>query len=174
MSSSNLIGEWSSGYWQAIGSPSYVSALAISGYACTSSTLGQLNTFIGTCYNGSGFTGAPSFNYDVTPDITAQELALVGGLYAASYWDNLAQSTMGYGGDSIPWLAVAEGDTRATRVNAASIGATYMDRATQAQKDLRYMVNVYITQVAGGDTPRDVEYYTIWPATWSNSYIGGN
>lgn len=150
----------------------FVSALTISGYVCSPSTLGQLNTFIGTCYSGSGFSGPGTVDYDVVPDIDQQELAIIGQMYTVSYFNNLAQSTMGYGGDSIPYQSLAEGDTKMSRVNAASIGAVYLKSAMDATNNLKYMINVYIQQVQNGDKPRQVLYPNVVFPTWSNGYWG--
>ena len=171
MSSSSLIGEWGSGLWQDLGAPVNLSALTISGYATTPSTLGRLNNFIGTCYSGSGYTGYGTFDYDVSPDLTNAELAILDAMYRVSYYNSLSQATMGYGGDSIPWTSIAEGDTKAARVNAASIGAVYIKQASDAQNALKYLVNVYITNSQGGNVPRDVEYPDIQYPSWSRSYI---
>ena len=173
MSSAPLIGEWSSGVWSDLGMPPNLSALTISGYATSPSTLGRLNNYIGTCYSGSGYSGYGSFDYDVVPDLSSNELAIVDAMYRVSYYNSLASNTMGYGGDSIPWVSIGEGDTKATRANAAAIGATYVKAALDAQNALKYLVNVYITQSQGGNTPRDVEYPDIVYPSWSSAYIGG-
>jgi hypothetical protein len=174
MSSSTLIGLWATGLWSDLGQPAQVSALTISGYATEPSTIGRLNNLISQCYSGSGYSGYGSFNYDVTPDYTPQELDIVGALYTVSYYNSLANNTMGYGGNSIPWTAIAEGDTKAARTNAASIGAVYAKQAQEAQMQLKYMVNVYINQTQGGNTPRDVEYWNAVCPTWSQGYIGNS
>lgn len=171
MSSSALIGLWATGTWIDLGSPSYLSALTISGYASVPNTLGMLNTYISTCYSGSGFTGFNSVNYDVVPDLTYQELALIDAMYRASYYNNLAQATMGGGGGAIPFSSIAEGDTKIAQ-NPAAIGLAYIGLAKDQQARLKYLVNVYLNQVQGADVPRQVLFPGVVGPLFSNAYWG--
>lgn len=174
MACADLIGNWASGVWLvSLGSSPNVSALSISGFACQPSTIGTLNSLISTCYSGSGFTGAGTFNYDVVPDLTSTELSILELVFLTSYYNGLAQSTVGWGGsDGIPWVSVSEGDTRATRANAANISQTFFKMAQEATMRLKYMANVYIQQAQGSDAPRQVLYPSLSYPTFSASYWG--
>jgi len=171
MLSSDFIGLWSTGLWIDLGSPANLSALTISGYACQPNTIGRLNTYISTCYSGSGYTGAGSVNYDVTPQLFAAEMAIVGAMFVTSYYSSLSQATMGVGGSTIPWQSVREGDGVVTQVNAASIGKVYMDMSVEANRVLRQLVNQYVENVQNSNVPRDVSYYSILGPIWSQAYI---
>lgn len=161
--------------WLMLGSPSQISALTISGYAVIPSTIGQLNSLIGTCYMGTGHSGAGVPNYDVVPPYTPQELSVVGQMYLISYYSNLATSTMGFGGDGVgglPFTTLNEGDTKLGRANPAAIGAVYLGQVKEATADLRYLVNAYINNVQGGNTPRAVNYLGLLYPEWGSSYNG--
>jgi len=162
MSSSTEIGIWATGVWLDLGSPANISALTLSGYAIAPSTLGRLNNFIGACYSGSGWAGPGSVNYDVVPDLTDPELAIINAMYLVSYYNGLSQATMGAGGSTIPWQSLKEGDSTITRASAPAIGKTYADMAKDAMANLKYLVNVYINNSQGGNTPRSVNYLDIW------------
>lgn len=175
MSCNVLIGQWASGVWQDLGSPASVSALTISGYAVSPNTLGRLNNFIGTCYSGSGYSGIGSNDFDVVPDLTDQELAIEGQLYLVSYYNALAQSVMGAGATLSPaqgglqWQQLREGDSVVTRPNLAAIAKVYTDASKEAMAQLKYLVNVYITQVQGSATPRNVLYLN--PPVYGGAWV---
>lgn len=172
MSSSQLIGLFSTGLWIELGSPVQVSASTISGFAVAPSTLGTINSYLGTCYSGSGYAGPGTVNYDVSPDLGAEELGVIGAYYSISFWNNLAQSTMGYGSDSIPWQSIAEGDTRASRASAPAIGSVYAKLSQEANLRFKYLVNVYLQNSAGSTIPRDIEYLDIQYPTFSRGFMG--
>jgi hypothetical protein len=171
MLSSDFIGLWSTGLWIDLGSPAGISALTISGYACQPNTIGRLNTYISACYSGSGYTGAGSVNYDVTPQLFDAEMAIIGAMYSTSYFSSLSQATMGAGGTTIPFLSLREGDSVITQVNAASIGKVYMDMSIEANKVLRQLVNQYVENIQNSNVPRGVSYYSILGPIWSQSYV---
>lgn len=167
MSSSFLIGVWASGFWQELGSPASLSALTLSGYACTPETIGRLNNLIGTCYfpsGASGDSGIIGYNFDVAPNLTLQEVALIGAMYLVSYYMGLAQASMGAGGiiaitnGGTPVQSIKEGDSQITWANVAGIGRNYVELAKQAKLDLNYLVNAYINNTQGGNTPRSIAY----------------
>ena len=182
MSSSDLIGEWASGVWVDLGQPLAVSALTISGYACSPNTIGRLNILIGTCYSGSGFSGAGSFDYDITPDIGTTELALMQQMYNIGYYNGLSQTTMGGGTITIGGLAAGapttpattlnEGDTKIGFASPAAISIVYANMAKQATDNLKYMANVYINQVQGANVPRSVNYFNLVYPIYGAGYIG--
>lgn len=180
MSCNVLVGNWASGVWTDLGQPPNVSSLTISGYAVSPNTLGRLNNFIGTCYSGSGYAGPGTVDYDVVPDLTDQELAIVGALYSVSYYNGLVQAAMGAGSaiaasmGGLPFVSLREGDSQIVRANPAAIGVAYANLAKEANSQLKYLVNVYIQNTLGGNTPRDVEYASlIYPTYNGNGWIGG-
>ncbi len=157
-----LIGNWSVNVWEDLGSPPNVTPTTISGYAIQPNTLGRLNSLIMTCYQGSGYTGAAmgmgSVNFDVSPDLTNTELAVIGAMYLVSYYNNLAQATMGVGACTIPWTQIKEGDSSITRAQPANIGKVYSEMSKEAQVQLRQLVNAYRGS-AGGSISRSVDYF---------------
>lgn len=175
MASADLIGNFASGVWMNLGMPSFLSALTISGYVTEPSTLGQLNNYIGTCYSGSGFSGAGSYNYDVVPDIGTQELAIIGSLFLISFYNGLAQANLGNGTNGaagVPYITLREGDTVLTRASGPAIAAVYYSLSTQSIKNLNYQINTYITQTQGSEIPRNVVFPNLIFPTFSQSYWG--
>lgn len=158
MSSAILIGQWSSGIWETLGSPTSLSALTISGYATQVSTLGRLNSFIGMCYSGSGYAGTGTFNNDVVPDFTNTELAIIEQMYLGSYYSNLATATMGMDALSLPWTSLREGDSSIQRINGATVGKEYREMAKDANARLNYLVNSYLVNSQGAGMARQVSY----------------
>ncbi len=176
VSSNTLIGMWASGIWQVdLGASPYVSALTISGFAIQPSTLGLLNSYLGLCFSGSGYSGAGSVNYDVVPDIGQEELAIVEQLYLISYYNSLANATMGQGGDNVgglPYTTIRDdGGLALGRANPAAIGLAYISQAKEAVANMRYLVNNYINNVQGANTPRSVSYPDLVYPIWSNAFI---
>lgn len=174
MSSNILVGNVASGLWVSLGSPSSVSALTISGYFVFDSTLGSLNSKLGTCFQSTGSSGV-GFGYDATPDLCSTELAIEALMFTISYYGGLATNTMGAGGmgvGGLPFVNIAEGDTKLGTANPAAIGAVYLGMATQATKDLNYLVNQYVLNSQGGDTPRSVSNPNVVFGTWSQAGWG--
>lgn len=175
MSSSQEIGLWSTGLWIDLGQPSNISSLTISGYAVAPNTLGRLNNFIGTCYSGSGYAGPGTYNFDTVPDLTDQELAIIGAMYSVGYYNSLVQAAMGAGSavaasaGGLPWAMIKEGDSQISRPNIAAIGATYANLAKEATAQLKYLTNVYIANSQGGNTPRSVLYLN--PPIYNASFV---
>lgn len=170
--SATLVGLWSTGIWtNVLGSPPNVSALTISGYAIMPATLGWLNDSTSSCFSGSGYAGPGTVNYDTVPDLTSDELALITELYLQSYYNGLAQATMGYGGDSIPWTNARDGDQSITRANPAAIGAVYAGLAAKARSNLNYLVTSYINN-QGVYSPRQVLLPNLVYPTFSFAYWG--
>lgn len=165
-----LLQPWATGVWQDLDGPATVAVSTISGYAVQPNTLGRLNSLAGTCFSGSGYTGVGTTNYQIGPWVTNTELAIIGQMYLVSYYNNLVQATMGVGGTTIPWLAIAEGDSKIGRVNAASIGAQYREAAKDAYAQLWNLVNSYRTNSAGGSIPRSVDYLNLVGPTWGETY----
>ena len=172
MDQADLIGIWSTGFWQNdLSAPTQLAASTISGYATQPSTLGRLNNLVSTCFSGSGYTGAGTTNYQASPPLTNTELVIIGTMFLVSYYNGLAFSTMGVGGSTIPWLNIAEGDSKIGRVNAASIGAQYKEMSKDAQNQLWQQANAYRSS-NGGNLGRDVEYLSIANPTWGPSFYG--
>lgn len=141
-SSNTLIGIWSSGLWQDIGSPDSISALTISGYAVQTSTLGKLNNLIGTCFSGSGWLGT-GLPFDVAPAYHNAELAIVEGLFRVGYYSQLATTMMGVSQATVGWTNLREGDSSISRANTAYLGKEYREMAKDAQLTLNYLANAY-------------------------------
>lgn len=165
-----LLAPWASGLWLDLGSPTNTTTSTISGYAVQVSTLGKLNNLIGSCFSGSGYTGAGSTNFQIGPDIGNTELSIISQLYLVSYYNNLAQATMGIGGSTIPWTSLAEGDSRIGRANVASIAKEYREMSRVVNDQLNYLVNAYRTNSAGSNIPRSVDYFNPPPGLWGDSY----
>ncbi len=163
-----LLAPWASGIWLDLGQPTNTTTSTISGYAVQPSTLGRLNDLVGTCFSGSGYTGAGSFNYQIGPDISNTELGIVAQMYYISYYNNLAQATMGIGNSTIPWQTLREGDSTITRASAPAIGAQYRQMSKDAYEQLWNLSNAYRNNSAG--VPRSVDYLNP-PA---GPYYGGN
>lgn len=172
MDNNILLGQWAVGVWNDLGQPANVTATTISGYAIQPSTLGRLNDLIGSCYSGSGYTGGNTINFQIGPDISNTELGLIEKMYLVSYYNNLAQSTMGIGGSTIPWTRLREGDSSIDRANAANIGREYREMAKTANEQLYYMVNAYRSNSLGGNLGRSVDYPNIVYPTWTDTYRG--
>lgn len=175
-SSSTLIGLWATGVWTVdLGMTSAVSALTISGFACQPSTLGMLNNLIGTCYSGSGYSGPGTVNYDVVPFIGKGELAILEQMYLVSYYNSLANATMGNGGlglGGLPPASLADGDTKISYQNAAAIGQSYIKQAQQSTMNMRFAVSAYLNNALGSNLPRSVSYPDIYYPIWGQDYIG--
>lgn len=171
MSSNPLLAIWSTGVWQTLGSPPNISALTISGYAVQPSTLGTLNSYLDTCFSGSGYAGPGTVNYDTVPDLTENELAITNELFLTSYYQGLAQATMGYGGDSIPWTNARDGDQSITRGSPAAIGANYLKAANDSRLRMDRLITAYINS-NGTYSPRQVLLPGLVPATYSQAYWG--
>jgi hypothetical protein len=172
MDDPTLIGGWASGVWLELGAPSTVAASTISGYAVQESTLGRLNSLIGTCFSGSGYLGTGTSNYQIGPFVTNTELALIGAMYTVSYYRNLAQAMMGATTAGIPWTTIKEEGSTIQRANGANIGEIYLKEAKTANDQLNYLVNAYRQGSQGGNMARSIDYYdlsgptygaTVWP-----------
>lgn len=162
MPSNTLIGDWASGFWTNLGQPVNVAVTTISGYAIQPNTLGQLNSFIGTCYSGSGYLGVTgTSNFDTDPNLTNTELSIIGAMYLVSYYNSLSQAMMGVSQNTIPWVNLKEGDSTITRANGANLGMVYAKMATDANTRLQYLVNAYRQNAQGGSVPRTVDYPNI-------------
>ena len=168
MASNNLIGEFSSGLWLNLGQPATLSALTISGFVTQPSTLGSVNNRLGTSYSGTGYLGT-GVTFDTVPDITNKELAIVEGLFLVSWYNQLAMSTMGVGGSTIPWTMIREADSRIDRDRASSIGKTYQEMAKQSRLYMEYLVGAYVDGERG--SAKSVDYLNpAYPYIANNAY----
>ena len=152
---SALIGEWSTGIWSNLGSPTTLSSLTISGYAVQPNTLGTLNNRLGTSFLGTGIGGTGA-SFDATPSLTNRELAIVEGFFLVSWYNQLAFATMGAGGNSIPWSRLREGDESIERSSPVNIGREYREMAKDANGTLTLLVNTYLDNDRG--TSRSVDF----------------
>lgn len=162
---------WASGIYDNLGQPANTSTSTISGYAIQPNTLGALNSLISTCFSGSGYTGGNSVNYQIGPDIGNTELNIIAQLYLVSYYKNLAQATMGIGGNTIPWSRIREGDSSIERSSPVSIGKEYRELSKDANEQLNFLVSAYRGS-NGGNIGRSVDYPSEVDPTWGGSYLG--
>lgn len=166
--SNTLIGIWATGIWTDLGSVSNISALTISGFAVQPNTLGQLSIKITECYSGVGTGG---YFYDASPDLTVNELALIEGMFLINWYNQLAFSTMGAGGSSIPWRRIREGDESIDRESAANIGEQYREMAKDAKAQLDLLTNAYNDGLRG--TSRSVDFLNPpYPYGWGGGNAG--
>lgn len=156
MASNTLIGQWANGVWQDLGTPDCLNLLTISGYALQVDTLGRLNARLGTCYVPTGATGDGSLDYDIAPDVTSRELAIIGAMYENTYYRHLSMAMMGTSAGTLPVVNVREGDSSVSLANPVSIGKEYKDMAKDANERLNYLVNAYIGN--SSDSPKSVDY----------------
>ncbi len=154
------IGQWATGLWVSIGSPSAISALSISGYAAQSFALGQLNAYTSLCY--SGVSGAY-----VCPNLDDGSFAILGQMFLYSYYMQLMNSSAGAGGTRMV-QRIADGDSRIEWVNSSELAKTYLAAANLAQKNLNNLVRNYVNNSLGGNAPRSVDFYGI-DSSWNGS-----
>lgn len=168
MSSNTLIGEFSTGIWLNLGQPPTLSALTISGFVLQPNTLGSLNSRLSTCFSGTGYMGT-GVTFDTVPDITNRELAIVEGLFLISWYSQLAFATMGWGGTSIPWSRLREGDESIERASSVNIGKEYREMAKDARAYMEYLVGAYNDNDRG--TSATVDYLNpAYPYGSNNAY----
>lgn len=167
MDDPTLIGSWGSGLWLELGSPTTTTPSTISGYAVQESTLGRLNSLLGTCFSGSGYLGTGTSNYQIGPFVTNTELSVIGAMYMVSYYRNLAQSMMGVTAAGLPWTSIKEGDSTIQRANGANIGEIYLKEAKTASDQLKYLTDAYRTNAQGGSIARAIDFYNLVGPTYS-------
>jgi hypothetical protein len=173
MSSTSGISQFSTGLWLDLGQPTDLSALSISGWVTQPQTLGRLNSYVGTCYTGIGYTGSNSWDYDVGPDLTNGDYSILGQMFMVTYYNQLVRKCAGAGGTQKIVQSLAEGDSRVQYVNAADLARVYTENVKEATKTLNYLVNTYNTNSQGAYDPRSVNYYTILPRG-ANQNFGKN
>lgn len=160
---------WAQGVFSDMGSPANTSVSTISGYAVQPSTLGKLNNLAMTCFSGSGYAGTGTSSYQIGPYISNAELSLVAQMYLVSYYNNLAQASMGLGGNGIPWTRLRESDSSIERANPANLGKEYREMSRVAAEQLWALVSAYRGS-QGGSVGRDVEYLSIGYTNWGQGY----
>lgn len=163
MSSVTGIGLFSSGLYLDLGSPTDLSVSSISGWVTQPQTIGKLNSYISTCFQPTGYTGAGSWNNDVTPDLGNEEYAILAAMYNVSYYNQLVRKLAGAGGTQRILQSTSEGDSKVTFVSNADLARIYIDNAKEATKTLNYLVNNYNVNIAENSAPRSVDHYTIAP-----------
>jgi hypothetical protein len=166
-----IIGDWATGVWQELGSLPTISVLTISGYAYQPSTLGSLNSRIGTCYSGSGIGGTGQI-FTITPDITNTEMALIDALYHITFFTQMSIANMGAGGGSTPFMSLKEGDSVITLANPAYIGKEYREMMKDWVAYLNYLVVAYKTDVQHAFVPKNVAFLN--PSVGPLGYPYGN
>lgn len=172
MENNVFIGQWAMGVWTDLGSPSNTAVTTISGYAIQPSTLGKVNSLLSTCFSGSGYTGGATTNFQIGPYVDESVLGVIGQLYLVSYYSNLAQASMGIGGNGIPWTRLREGDSTIERANPANLGKEYREMSKDAYAQLWNLVNAYRSD-AGGGIGRSVDYYNPTVGPYSYGYNVG-
>ena len=170
MSSVQSIGEFAIAQWENIGQPTDVNVSTISGWVTQPQTIGQLNSYLGTCYSGVGYTGACSWNNDISPDLTPAEFGILDQMWQVRYYSQLIRKCAGAGGTQKIVQQLAEGDSKVTYVSAVQLAKVYTENLTNAQKRLNFLVNVYNENSAGTNTPRSVDYYMIEPKGYDDRY----
>lgn len=170
--STEIIEQFSTGVWNDLGQPTDITVTSISGWVTQPQTLGKLNSYIGTCYQGTGYTGAGSWNYDVTPAITNTETAILNEMFQVSYYQQLIRKIAGAGGINRIVQNISEGDSKISYVSSAALAKVYTDNVIEANKRLNYLVNVYANEAAGANNPRSVDYYMLLPQ--GNRYHDNN
>ena len=161
--STEIIGQFSTGVWNNLGQPTDITVTSISGWVTQPQTLGKLNSYIGTCFQGTGYTGANSWDYDVTPALTNTETAILDEMFQISYYQQLIRKIAGAGGVTRIIQGLSEGDSKISYVSSAALAKVYTENLVEANKRLNYAVNVYTNESAGANNPRSVDYYTLLP-----------
>ncbi len=154
------IGQWATGIWVSIGSPSAISALSISGYAAQSFAIGQLNAYTAQCY-------IPVSGAYVCPNLDDGSFAILGQMFLYSYYMQLMNSSAGAGGARMV-QEIVDGDSRIRWVNGSELAKTYLAAAQTAQKNLNNLVRNYVNNSLGGNAPRSVDLYNI-DNSWNGS-----
>ena len=167
-----LIGIWSTGLWENLNSPPSISALSISGYAIQPSTIGSLNSRLGTCYSGSGWMGTGSI-FTVVPDLGNAEIAIIDALYHITFFNQMAIATMGFGGNTIPFLSLKEGDSTITQANPVNIGKEYREMVKDWNQYLNYLVTSYQYNQQGSAVPRNIQFLNPPAGAWAYPYGNG-
>lgn len=167
-----LLQVWATGLWESIGNPVNVSVSTISGYAVQPNTLGRVNSLLTTCFSGSGYAGTGTSNYQIGPFADPALLSVIGQLYLVSYYNNLAQATMGISSSTIPWTALAEGDSKIARVSAANLGKEYREMSKTAYEQLWNLVSMYRSS-EGGSIGRSIDFYNPPASPYNYGYGWG-
>jgi hypothetical protein len=150
------IGTLATGLWlYALGQPTDLSALTLSGYFPQDYVVGALNAKISVCYSGSN--GGSGVNWAICPDLDNGALNILGLQYLVNYWTQKVASAAGAGGVVGTWTSLSEGDSRIVRTSSAELMKVYKDMAKQAQAALDYAAAEYIQNEQGARWPRSVE-----------------
>lgn len=154
------IGQWATGLWVSIGSPSAISALTISGYVAQSFAIGQLNAFTSQCY-------IPVSGAYVCPNLDDGSYAILGQMFLYSYYMQLMNASAGAGGTRSVQV-IKDGDSVIQWTNASELAKTYLAAAALAKKDLDNLVRNYVNNSLGGNVPRSVDFYGL-DNSWNGS-----
>ncbi len=154
------IGQWATGIWVNIGSPSAISALSISGYAAQSFAIGQLNAYTAQCY-------IPVSGAYVCPNLDDGSFAILAQMFLYSYYMQLMNANAGAGGTRLVQV-IKDGDSVLQWTNASELAKTYLAAAQTAQKNLNNLVRNYVNNSLGGNAPRSVNYFDI-DNSWNGS-----
>ncbi len=139
------LGNWASGVWQyALGEPTNISALSISGWAAATYNLGKLNIALQECHSGlSGY---------IYPPLNTDELGYYEKLYMVGYFNSLARTSVA--GNNL--LGTKDGDAAINFVSTASIAKNFFEMAKEANLELNYIASNYRSN---DNLARSVNYY---------------
>ena len=134
--------------WHDLGDPTDLSVSYIQSKLTSASFLGQLNVLLGECFTVSDGTISPALNLDQQ------------GIYALMYEADFYTRKIAIlaAGLSIPWVSIADGDSRIVRVSSVDLMRLYRDM----QKNLNDQVNrLATTYRLDGTLARDVNFYNL-------------
>lgn len=112
-----------------IGAPSAQSPGYISGWLTQPANLGGLNNRLNTSFYLSGSSPC------ILGDFGDAEANIYSLVYQSDYYRQRSLAVLA-GGDSGPWLSLAEGDSKVSRESTASRSAAYLNLAKDADKTL--------------------------------------
>ncbi len=147
----SYLSDWSSGVWTyALGSPTAISAISLSGWAVSQFNVGKLNTMLQECHCVSSGVVCPPYNVD--------ELGFLEKLYMVGYFNGLARTAVG--GNNV--VSTADGDGKISITNTAAISKNFFEAAKEANLEANYIASAYRSN---DNLSRDVSYYYI---LWNN------
>ena len=145
------IGDFASGVWVDLGSPSNVSIVSISGWSEVN--IGGLNIKIDTSFSISGDDFSPSFG--------TTESSIYEQMYKIQYFEQRTYEAINgiFDESTMDWSNLSEGDSKITRTNRGELLKLYRGMQRDAQLELDKCVGYYKSnlanpiQVAGDDAP---------------------
>lgn len=95
--------------------------------------IGKLNNLIDTCF-------VIDENFEISPPMDINEVAILKEMYYIKYFENLATNSLAAASD---WSEVSEGDTTIRKTNRNEIAKTYTDLRKESAKTLDYLIRYY-------------------------------